>query len=358
MRGVQTTGVFILKAEDVVWGHAVNSKSLLEECLASPQIVMLEADIMLKVIPEEGPTPVMAHPPTIPPDAPRFVDWLDRIIEWNEQVSKGGSSSSSSPRLKGIKLDFKNPNCVEPCLQRLQQIAQRKTQKDSLYYEFDFPVWLNADVLKGPGGKDSPFDLHTFIGQCLRYYPKAVLSLGWTTSIYGSEAGYTSQMVDEMVQGCKKAFCSSSSFFLNASSSVDHSVVGSSSSSSSCGPVLVPHLTFPVNAFYLRDSWPQLTRLLEAFDGNIEDGSADVSGSERGSGSGVDLKIETDKSGGEEDRNGDKSGSGLVGGGSSLTIWGYITQEDLAWLQSTAVYRQSKIFIDAQSDLTGVPMEF
>lgn len=42
------------------------------------------------------------------------------------------------------------------------------------------PVWINADILPGPGGKAIPLDPQVFIKQAsLR--SDDVLSLGWTT---------------------------------------------------------------------------------------------------------------------------------------------------------------------------------
>ncbi len=50
------------------------------------------------------------------------------------------------------------------------------------------------------GGPPSAFDPDQYIDMCLRYYPTAVLSIGWTTSLYvlPTTYAYTSEMIDEV----------------------------------------------------------------------------------------------------------------------------------------------------------------
>lgn len=63
--------------------------------------MFLEADILfIETIHTE---PIMAHPPDTQSDL-TFSQWLDLVI------SKG----------KGLKLDFKTANSIEPCLKILQ----------------------------------------------------------------------------------------------------------------------------------------------------------------------------------------------------------------------------------------------
>jgi len=129
-------------AKDVGWAHAANDEVHLSEALANGQISMIEADIMYRVEDRaeqnEGGkgagVPVMAHPPTIPPDAISFEAWLDLILDHNRQATR---------TKKGIKLDFKSFDAVGPCLALL--LARHEA------CPFDFPIWLNADVLPGPG---------------------------------------------------------------------------------------------------------------------------------------------------------------------------------------------------------------
>lgn len=43
------------------------------------------------------------------------------------------------------------------------------------------PVWINADVLTGPGGLAKPLDPHGFLSAVSALPTSTVLSLGWTT---------------------------------------------------------------------------------------------------------------------------------------------------------------------------------
>lgn len=43
------------------------------------------------------------------------------------------------------------------------------------------PVWINADVLPGPGGKATPLDPLVFLQEVAQRSENDVLSLGWTT---------------------------------------------------------------------------------------------------------------------------------------------------------------------------------
>jgi len=82
--------------------------------------------------------------------------FLDRILQ--------------SDLAKGIKLDFKEMDVVEPALVIIQ--SRRP----------DVPLWLNADIIAGPvNALSEPLDAQLFLGLCRRYFPDAVLSVGWTT---------------------------------------------------------------------------------------------------------------------------------------------------------------------------------
>merc|ERR1719430_135815 len=76
--------------------------------------------------------PIMAHPPANSSDLSL------------EQFLQSVLASTQSGEKKGIKLDFKFLGVVEPSLIML----------DNLRDKLNIPVWLNADILKGPGGGD------------------------------------------------------------------------------------------------------------------------------------------------------------------------------------------------------------
>ncbi len=188
----------VKKIGEIHFVHAVNSQSLLERALSNPKTNILEGDISIS---KDGEI-IMAHPPETRSDL-KFSDWLSRAIE-------GG---------KGIKLDFKIPEVVEPCLKELAEIEPVQP-----------PIFLNADVLKGPGGDPSSFDPRWFVRICSKYFPGSILSIGWKTKCVGEDR-YTMANVSEML-----------------------------SLLSDC-PMLI---TFPIRAFYVRGSWKNLTKLKES----------------------------------------------------------------------------------------------
>ena len=67
--------------------------------------MFLEADILYE---NEMIEPIMAHPPQTESDI-TFKEWLDRSVS-----SK-----------KGLKLDFKSPKAVEPCLNYVQELQEQ-----------------------------------------------------------------------------------------------------------------------------------------------------------------------------------------------------------------------------------------
>lgn len=146
-------------ASVVTWAHAVNSHQALEAELEG-QVDFLEADVSLGHVSgnEVGPPiPIMAHPPKVTSDI-SLERWLDIVIARQSN--------------KGIKLDFKSIDIVEPSL----QILQRHKGK------LQFPLWLNADILPGPMNlHTTPVLAEKFLALCEEYFPNATLSVGWTT---------------------------------------------------------------------------------------------------------------------------------------------------------------------------------
>ena len=129
----------------------------------------------------------------------------------------------------GIKLDFKHPEAAESAL---KLVAARAGPDGTL----GIPVWLNADILQGPGGGAPKFSGQKFLQLCHKHYPKGRLSLGWATGIpwlFVWLQGYTATMVDEMLELVKGAHTAD--------------------------------ITFAVRGEFCPNSWPQLRRLL---DGN------------------------------------------------------------------------------------------
>ena len=113
--------------------------------------MMIEADVSAGL----GGEPIMAHPPDTESDLS-----LELFLETVLLATEGGAK-------KGIKLDFKSLDILQPSLETLQRLQSRLV----------FPVWLNADILRGPGGKD-PVSAEIFLQLCTRYLPSATLSTG------------------------------------------------------------------------------------------------------------------------------------------------------------------------------------
>eukprot|EP01121_Diplochlamys_sp_Union-15-3_P021519 TRINITY_DN8744_c0_g1_i1.p1 TRINITY_DN8744_c0_g1~~TRINITY_DN8744_c0_g1_i1.p1 ORF type:complete len:247 (-),score=37.56 TRINITY_DN8744_c0_g1_i1:7-747(-) len=190
---------------EVTWVHAVNSKAILSKALTTfPLVNMLEADIMMSGnIPS---VPIMCHPPKVESDL-TFKDFITEVHLFNQKnLGK-----------VGVKLDFKDPRAVEPCLEFLNTL------------DFQSPVWLNADLVQGHGGFKPPFDATQFLKQCVSNYPRGVLSIGWT--IAKNLKDYSPFMIDEMLKLCKASG--------------------------------MKHFSFPVAAPLIRASHKEILRLLE-----------------------------------------------------------------------------------------------
>ncbi|KAM4576699.1 protein FAM151B isoform 2-T2 [Odontesthes bonariensis] len=190
-----------MDAAEVCWSHAVNSRSRLTEALTGPSH-MIEADIIMSK------EPIMAHPPDTDSDV-TLKEWLEAVKEHN----------------KGIKLDFKS----------LEAVSQSLALLGELLAEQSCPVWINADILCGPGGQATPLDSQAFLSAVTALPTHTVLSLGWTTGWTAAidNPGYSWDMVRTMEEKCR---------------SLTHPV------------------TFPVRAALLAQSFSQLSWLLQQSD--------------------------------------------------------------------------------------------
>ena len=73
------------------------------------------------------------------------------------------------------------------------------------YHQVNFPIWINADILNGPG--TNPFEKPTvdpdvFFQTLNSYFKDVCVSTGWSTHdriLDGGQASYTDQHVDEMI---------------------------------------------------------------------------------------------------------------------------------------------------------------
>uniref|UniRef100_A0A3Q2U590 Protein FAM151A n=1 Tax=Fundulus heteroclitus TaxID=8078 RepID=A0A3Q2U590_FUNHE len=132
------------------WFHRANSKEAMNQALAS-DVMILEADVTLEGFgtANQKPVPIMAHPPDIYSDN-TLDQWLEAVLD-----SK-----------KGIKLDFKSLESVGFSLELLKEKSSSRG--------INRPVWLNADILRGP-------NVPSFLIQ--ENFPNVTLSPGWMVCI-------------------------------------------------------------------------------------------------------------------------------------------------------------------------------
>ncbi|KAL4608257.1 protein FAM151A [Arapaima gigas] len=192
----------------VTWYHAANNKSEMDRALKSTAMV-LEADVNVKGhnTVNETNIPIMAHPPNVYSDN-TLQEWLDTVLKAN----------------KGIKLDFKSIESVEPSLEILRKRNQTGINR---------PVWLNADILHGPNVPAfwPVVNSTRFLELIQTKFPEATISPGWKVQYFSfaPNVTYTRAMVEEMYEIIQK----------------------------------VPQrITFPVLAVMVKRAWPHFSWLL------------------------------------------------------------------------------------------------
>lgn len=180
---------------DITWAHRVNDQIRLGKVLQDPSVMMLEVDVLAFIAGRI----IIAHTPNFHTIFRRLsFDQLNRELKQSN---------------KGLKIDFKDPKVVIPCLKILHEM------------DLGNPIILNADILSG--GKRSPFDPQEFISTWRMFYPQGILSLGWKTD--NKKSPYTGEEIDRMMTICGT----------------------------------LSNITFPIRVCFLRESWNDVQRLLE-----------------------------------------------------------------------------------------------
>lgn len=105
----------------------------------------------------------------------------------------GGPPDSTLFTPKGIKLDFKHMDCVEPALAYLREINAVERLSGHL--------WLNADILAGPGAFLTPMS-EEFVRLCANALPGSVLSLSWGSSLFSASRVFSEDTVEKMAELC------------------------------------------------------------------------------------------------------------------------------------------------------------
>uniref|UniRef100_A0AAY4BZB5 Protein FAM151A n=1 Tax=Denticeps clupeoides TaxID=299321 RepID=A0AAY4BZB5_9TELE len=190
------------------WYHSANSIDEMNAALQSKTMV-LEADVNIEGYGTTNQTnvPIMAHPPNIYSDN-TLQEWLDAVLK-----SK-----------KGIKLDFKSLQSVEPSLDILRVKNQSGINR---------PVWLNADIMHGPNvpGIVPVVDATRFLKVIQQKFPQVTISPGWKVLYIPifPNVTYTHAMVEKMYKAIQQ----------------------------------VPQkVTFPILALMARRGWPHISWLL------------------------------------------------------------------------------------------------
>jgi hypothetical protein len=152
---------------------------------------MIECDIVFGYLiddPSRKLQPVMAHPPALTSDI-TLKNFLTQILNFNKEKTQ--------EKQKGVKLDFKSTETYQQSLPILIE----------LWSSMNYPVWINADIYRGPlkNTETTPVDAEIFF-QGIKSLPNCTLSTGWTTR-WGanySEGQYTDLQVNEMIDGIKR----------------------------------------------------------------------------------------------------------------------------------------------------------
>ncbi|XP_069126281.1 uncharacterized protein [Argopecten irradians] len=157
------------------WYHGANTPTLLQRSLQT-DVDMIEGDVMLKGQGTDSQTllPVMGEPLAKNSGDMPFEDWLTTI----------------TPTGKGIKIDIQSTDAIEITLQTLKKHKAK----------IRVPLWIHANIFKGPLGGEPPVDGTRFIKHVQRLFPQCTLSLGWTSGTHTdlSLVSYTWKMVIDM----------------------------------------------------------------------------------------------------------------------------------------------------------------
>jgi hypothetical protein len=152
-----------LPSPQQVWSHGTNSFAQFSEAIQDESITAIEADILLGRDTSarycDTVVPIMAHPPSTESDlsAATFLD-------------EATKSKKAKRRLtKHLKLDFKEFDAVEPTLEVFKNLKVDNNGKI---------VYLNADVLEGPGKSSVDINVpaDAFVNKCLEMITSDVSS--------------------------------------------------------------------------------------------------------------------------------------------------------------------------------------
>eukprot|EP00434_Breviolum_minutum_P024491 symbB.v1.2.021630.t1/scaffold1854.1/size98632/4 len=177
----ESEAIFPLAFRWQVWAHSCVSKKKLEAALQDSEVTAIEVDVAMGYLSGPGSfsdemVPVMAHPPILTSDL-TFQDFLEELIR------------------DGRRHDLE---AVRRCLPLLAERSGELAANGQA-------VWLNADVLPGPGLRSWSCSVpaEEFLRAAEEHCPGAHLSLGWKANPVGSET-YNEASIVETPSGCVK----------------------------------------------------------------------------------------------------------------------------------------------------------
>lgn len=169
------------------WAHSTSSVAQMHSAMTDHRITAVEADILMGTamgnLENSGiAEPIMAHPPDRESDM-SFAHFMNLAMQ-NKQLQKH------------VKLDFKEIETTQPCLDILRNLTFESNGKF---------IFLNADIIPGPGRthEDITVSASHFLDQChcvissMRKV-KFAFSLGWKVDVC-SISGHTEEQVAEMI---------------------------------------------------------------------------------------------------------------------------------------------------------------
>ena len=186
---------------EYIWHHAVNDQHKLNNVLASSakqtqheQLHAIEADIVYSEAKSQS---VMGHPPQVDGEL-TLASLLQQVHQAKFQFQQ---LPTCDTKFQILKLDFKSMKALKSSMNDIENYLEELPP--CLHQH----VWINADILLGPGGDQGEdlqpkFDADEFmelLATETSMTKSTTLSIGWTTSLTDIRAPYTKDMVDDMI---------------------------------------------------------------------------------------------------------------------------------------------------------------
>lgn len=168
---------------ELTWAHRVNGQDYLAECCADPSLMMLEGDVQFEASSADF-------------DTEEAVPFMAADEQDIANLTLEGWLMSAEEFKKGVKIDIRSPQAVEPTLAAVHDL------------ELSIPVIIHGEIfnLLNAETPSAQFDPARFIRRCQQVAPTATISLGWSLKRSADEDGrmediLIEQMTDLMFSG-------------------------------------------------------------------------------------------------------------------------------------------------------------